>query len=252
MLIVVKQGVVNIVECWFGEQPSGAIDVVSHRQMPQPLPGVPCRPFNTIVIDLTNEPDELLAAMKKDTRNCIRRADSKDNLQYEWDDNPQPDTLAEFSEFYDEFARSKGIPLVAGRDLPAYLKAGRLALSCIRAEDGSMIVWHAVQVSEKRIRDIVRASTLREAPDPETRQMMGRANRYLTYRDLLKGKELGKTEYDVGGWYPGTTDQSLLRVNAFKEEFGGERVEEYDATQALTLKGKAFMLARRLKGRGAF
>lgn len=248
-MIVVRQGIVTVVECWFGEQPSSGADVASHRQSPTPIPGVKCTTFNTLLIDLTKDSEDLLAAMKKDTRNCIRRADSKDNLTYEWDDNPSPEKLEEFSQFYDDFARSKDIPLVGGRNLPGYLKAGRLALSRILTESGDTIVWHAVQASEKRIRDIVRASTHREAPDGETRQMMGRANRYLTWRDLLKGQEIGKTEYDVGGWYPGTEDQSLLRVNAFKEEFGGARVEEYDGVEALTPKGKLYLGVRHLRGK---
>lgn len=52
---------------------------------------------------------------------------------------------------------------------------------------------------------------------------------------------------DFGGWYAGREDTDKLRVNRFKESFGGEAVYEYNADRANTWKGAAALAARRLR-----
>jgi len=53
--------------------------------------------------------------------------------------------------------------------------------------------------------------------------------------------------YDFGGWYQGRDDQELLRINAFKEEFGGRHVREFHAAVPITLRGRAVLRARDLR-----
>jgi hypothetical protein len=64
-------------------------------------------------------------------------------------------------------------------------------------------------------------------------------------RFLTRG-EIWLEAFDFGGWYRGTTDQALLKINEFKRGFGGQVVREYDCEQILTLKGWVVLNAARL------
>ena len=61
---------------------------------------------------------------------------------------------------------------------------------------------------------------------------------------MVRFKSAGISTYDFGGWYEGTTDHERLRINKFKEQFGGEIVKNYICEQALTLKGALFLRIR--------
>ncbi len=55
---------------------------------------------------------------------------------------------------------------------------------------------------------------------------------------MLLFKRQGLACYDFGGWYAGTDDPIKLGINKFKEEFGGEKVHQYNCEKGVTLKGK--------------
>ena len=78
---------------------------------------------------------------------------------------------------------------------------------------------------------------------------MGRANRLLHWGDMLRFRELGVATYDLGGWYTEHRDEALLKINSFKEEFGGSVVHEWDAYRPTSPRGRAYLLTRDLMHR---
>ncbi len=83
----------------------------------------------------------------------------------------------------------------------------------------------------------------------EERKRIGWANRFLHWMDMLECRKLGIARLDFGGWYSGTTDEKLLRINEFKEQFGGCKTRRYHSMLPASTKGKLYLLAReRLKG----
>jgi hypothetical protein len=70
------------------------------------------------------------------------------------------------------------------------------------------------------------------------RNVMGRANRWLHWRDMCVLKEQGVVTYDLGGWYSGHSDREKLRINAFKEEFGGTPTVEFSWVVGISLVGR--------------
>jgi hypothetical protein len=76
--------------------------------------------------------------------------------------------------------------------------------------------------------------------------MVGRANRYHHWQDIVKFKNLGIATYDLGGWYADTTDPAKININKFKEEFGGELVKHFNCRHGITTKGKLFLLLRKI------
>ena len=89
-------------------------------------------------------------------------------------------------------------------------------------------------------------------PGSAARNLIGRANRYLIWNDLLRYKDQGLKWFDFGGWYEGTTDPALLRINEFKKGFGGQVMREYVCEQIVTLRGWVALNAARLLKRARF
>jgi hypothetical protein len=97
------------------------------------------------------------------------------------------------------------------------------------------VVMHAYLFDDnfKRVRLLHSASLFRIEKDPQYRAVIGRANRLLHFKDMCYFKEKGYQEYDLGGYAHGTTDESLLKINQFKDSFGGALVEESDFSPIL-------------------
>jgi hypothetical protein len=64
--------------------------------------------------------------------------------------------------------------------------------------------------------------------------------------DIQRFQKNSTCRYDFGGWYSGTSDEKLLRVNAFKEKFGGVKTKRFHSTLAISVKGKLYLKARSL------
>ena len=55
---------------------------------------------------------------------------------------------------------------------------------------------------------------------------------------MLRFRDEGFSIYDLGGWYQGKDSQDQLRINCFKERFGGELVLQYNCDEPITRKGE--------------
>ncbi len=246
-MIAYRRRCVNVDEVWFNEvsAPTG-VDIVEYRQRPAPIKGGRCEPFHTRIVDLRRDPQEIFSEFKKDTRYEIRRAESKDELSFDWLGTPEESDVSSFCEFYDAFAATKSLAMLNRPHTLRYTHARVLTFSRMRRGDGTMVIWHAYLRGGNRARLLHSASLFREADNSASRSLTGRANRLLHWLDMQKLRMEGVTEYDLGGWYPGDTDRALSAINAFKEEFGGRPAIEYNAVQCVTLKGTLYALAARL------
>jgi len=56
------------------------------------------------------------------------------------------------------------------------------------------------------------------------RNLIGRANKYLTVTDINYFKEQGFKTFDFGGFAKDTENESLKGINNYKLQFGGELV----------------------------
>ena len=74
---------------------------------------------------------------------------------------------------------------------------------------------------------------------------IGRANRLHHWLDVLRFRDEGFAIYDFGGWYAGRENEELLRINCFKESFGGKVVFHYKCDQGLSWKGSLALWLRR-------
>ena len=246
-MIVYKKKFVRIAECWSDEEPLvRGVDLVRLYQQSQPMQGMVCRDFYTVMIDLRRDLEDLLRAMKRDTRYDIRRASTSDELLQEIFRAPEQPIVDEFSEYYDRFASQKGLPRLNRVWLSLLSEGSAVTLSRVNEANGGVLVWHAYHCTNRRATLLYSASLFRSLNSSARRNRVARANRFQHWEDIKAFKKAGVSIYDLGGWYAGHTDSDRLNINRFKEEFGGQIVKTYICERAITVKAKAFLRMRQL------
>ncbi|HEY9670771.1 MAG TPA: hypothetical protein V6D11_04955 [Waterburya sp.] len=239
-------------DIWFDEAPEKIpkVDVLYYYYLPKPATnqGFECDEEYTLLLDLTQEQDKLWKNLKKDNRYKIRRAAEKDRVSYEFWERIDSFILEEFLNFHKRFTSQQGLKSlskVAISRLRTYADAGVLNVSQVKSQEGNPLTWRVYYQGKNRVFPLHSAS-LRSSTDASYNQLVGRANRYHRWQDILRFKNLGVLLYDFGGWYANTTNQHLLNINNFKEEFGGELVRHFNWRHGITLKGKLFLRLRKL------
>lgn len=175
------------------------------------------RPFRTVHIDLGREPDAIMADMHRNVRAEIRRAEGE-GLAWTTDVDP-----AEFASYHEAFAREKGIE---GVDLSRLHSFGGALLLTRTAQEGKTLAQHAyiVDRAESRARFLYSSSGRFEGANSA---LVGRANRWCHWKDMLYLRGQGVRTYDLGGIASGT-DAAAERagIDDFKMRFGGAVLRE--------------------------
>lgn len=201
---------------------------------------------HSLEIDLSEDPARIFGRFSDTTRNEINRA-AKEGISFQLRADPPRETIEEFFSFYRRFSADRGLGSADPVWMHDYAAQGALILSWACAPDGAPLVWH----SYSRVAGWIRLlhSVSPGESGPAQRKMTGWANRRLHWMDMLEARRLGIGRFDFGGWYSGSTDQKLLRINAFKEQFGGCKTRRYHSMLPVSAKGKLYLeTRRRLKG----
>jgi len=237
MMYISKSRYLTRGEVWFDDDPGDmrSVDWIVYHQRSRPAPGSKWRYFYTYVVDLAQSTETLLSRLGPNTAYKIRRARERDRIICERCDSSDPIVLDRLEEMYDLFAAAKGLGPLDRAQLDSIAANGALDLSVAKDPQGNALVYHADYRDQRRARGLYLPSLYRNLSDSAARNLIGRANRYLTWSDLLRYKDAGLTCYDFGGWYHGT-DPGMLKINEFKSGFGGQVLREYECEQILTLK----------------
>jgi len=230
-------------EVWFGEEPAPdcGVDIVQYRFRNAPVANARVTPLLSMVTDLSPEEEEIAGRFGKDCRYKIRRAETKDGLHLEFTAEPER-RLAEFADFFDAFARQKGHSPCDRHWLGAAREAGQLALSAaLRGEEA--LVWHAHVLCGTTAGLQYTASHFR-GQDNDFRALVGRANRWLHWKDMQKFKSMGFRRYDWGGLFEDESTPEREGINRFKRDFGGEPVRVYECSGPASLKGRVYLPLR--------
>lgn len=221
---------------WFHERPAAAsalgLAIYYHCRLTTPVPGFRRTPKFTKLMDLRKSEEELFNDFGKETRHKLKRGIAE-GLRFSVveDRNELRDT-------YNEFARAKRLPLIEERVLTAYWPK---LLATKLSQDGKVLVMHAYLLDRQgqRACQSHAAAMFRSTDDRQQQNLIGRANRLLHYLDMLALKERHFEVFDIGGYALNTADPELQEVNAFKDSFGGQLVEEsiYTSLPLLALRG---------------
>ena len=195
----------------------------------------------SLVSDLSLSDSQLLCLMTKTIRNEINRAErEKVEISFFSNESDCLDVLDDFSKMYHEMYEQKdmdGMELPK-KELAGYIKANQLIISCARI-DGEPMVFHSYVFGEENARLLHSCSEFR-TEDNETRNAIGRANKYLHWRDFQHLRTMGVKRYDWGGI------SSLSEPNGidkFKLSFGAEPVVYYNISSPLSLRYKLYLIA---------
>ncbi len=238
-------------EVWFDAEPAAGtgVDWIYHRQRSRPLANHRSKPFHTRLIDLRPAPSGLLAAMDPRTVAKITDAQDKDKLRCEPCDTRDPKLMDEIEERWNRFALAQNTPRLERAWLEPFRAAGALDVVAARDRSGTVLVHHVVLLTPGRARQLIAIAPYQPVPDMAWRNAVSRANCLVHWHNFTAYRQRGIDWFDFGGWYRGTTDITLLGINAFKKSFGGTVVEEFDCEQPVTLKGRTALALARLWGR---
>ncbi len=226
---------------WFADRPIEKNGIVAYHQASFPLNN--SEEFDTLLSDITGTPEEIKAVFAKNCRYKVNRAQRED-VRIRSMDNEQitDEDIDAFLRFFKTFWESKG-SVFAGeeeirRDLKEYRDNGALSFSIatVRGEDA---VYHTHIYDGTRARLLHSASLYRLMGEEESdsRNIIGMANRYLHYMDMLHFKDMGLKIYDWGGAGRG---EDVINITEFKESFGGVPHKDYDFEEVKGLKAHAF------------
>jgi hypothetical protein len=224
-------------EVWFdNEATSEPVDWIIFRQRSRPAAKGKWRPFYTRIIDLTQPADALMAQMDGFTAADIKKAAKKDQTSCRKIDAKDQIALCEFADFYDRFAALKHLGAADRPWLERTAQAGNLDIWAADTPTGERQAYHVFYREGERVRSFHAASFYAHASSKEAQRKIGRANRLLVWESMMHYQAAGLKIFDLGGWYNGTTDSSLLGINKFKEGFGGKVICEFMGQHLKTLK----------------
>jgi hypothetical protein len=233
----------NYGDLWFGEEPprDPGVDILRYRCRAAPIARARCVPFLSLVLDLAVGEDEISSLFNRDCRYKVRRAETKDELQWEFIADPRG-RLDDFRDFFDTFARQKAHETCDRQWLRAACDAGQLVLT-MASQRGEALVWHAYATAGKAAWLQYTGSCFRDREN-DYRALVGRANRWLHWKDMLQFRTLDFVRYDWGGLFEDDAATGHAGVNDFKKSFGGRVERTYNCTVPVTLRGRIYLPLR--------
>ena len=204
-----------------------------------------CREKYSLINDLTKDEEVIYDAIDKQTRYEIRRAENKDELSIKFYNSAEitEDILRDVQKFYNNFTAQKKLKSKCDIELlKKAQKQNNLVVSCAIDKDGNTLVWH-VYLADDKICRLLYSCSLYRNNDTQFRNLVGRANRLLHYKDMLSFKAAGLEKMDWGGI---SEREEIKNITAFKKEFGGEPITYYDYRRAYTFFGKIILFILKL------
>ena len=126
-----------------------------------------------------------------------------------------------FVQFYNEFASGKNISLTSKRRID---EIGDNFMITFAYLGNNILAAHSYLIDKEIGIARLYHSASKRFDENFDRNLIGRANKLLTYKDIVYFKEAGFKTFDFGGIAENTTDKSLLGINEFKLSFGGKKV----------------------------
>jgi len=174
---------------------------------------------HTIELDLEQPADVIMAGFSKQIRQQAKIAESEGiSCQFHQE-------VDDFVHFFNEFAVKKNTFQVS-KDVVERMGPD-LKLS-FAMYNGQVLAAHSYLTD--RTTGVVRHhhSATKRLDEQFDKNLIGRANKYLTVKNIFHFKEEGYKTFDFGGYAKDTTNESLKGINNYKLLFGGKVVETYD------------------------
>lgn len=182
--------------------------------------------YYTLLIDLNQTEEQIWQGIYHRTQNEINSFISNQRYQYEFIFPIEEVELIKYISMYNEFAQIKAIRKAESFRLKAYNKEGILAVSGIK-QGNKYLCINFYRMTQERASNLYSFHLKHANVENVSGSHFGRAHRALHWLDIKQCKIIGVKYYDFCGWYNGSTDQHLLGINKFKEQFTSHKVKEY-------------------------
>ena len=198
----------------------------------------------TLILDLLQDEDTIFENIRKNVKYEINRC-IKENILFKIytseDLRKNSSIVSEFEKVYNMMYTQKGMSTRLNLDIVnEYIDKNSFILTA--ASNGTNLCYHAYITDSTIVRLLYSCSTFRDE-NQEEKNLVARANKFLHWEDLKYFKSIGVSNYDFGGV---TSFDNPNGIDKFKMAFGGSNIEYYNITISKTLKGKLYLLARKL------
>ncbi|SKA80837.1 hypothetical protein SAMN02745130_02125 [Thiothrix eikelboomii] len=203
-----------------------------------PNQGKHTTPALTSVIDLTKDPEVILANFRSSHRRGVQASLESSDLSYRFITEPCAEDIQTFCKYYDAFANEKNLPICNQGKLRFFAGKKSLILTNVRCVyTNELVCLHAFISNDERARLLHSISNFRTQADSATeRRGISKIHRSLHWFEINQFKKLNYRLYDLGGLALGN-DPQLENINHFKRGFGGDELKEYINFTPKTLKG---------------
>ena len=170
---------------------------------------------HTLELNLLEDEDIIYSNFSKQIRQQIKISENEGTNCYFHND------IDQFVSFFNDFASKKDTYTTSKEVLKGLGNSVRLSFS---ENNGHILAAHSYLIDDEI--GIVRHlhSATKRLDEQYDRNLIGRANKYLTVKDILYFKGLGFKVFDFGGYAKDTKDESLKGINNYKLLFGGKIV----------------------------
>lgn len=174
---------------------------------------------HTLELDLEQDTEQIFSGFSKQIRQQFKIAENEGTTYYFHQE------IEKFADFFNDFAIKKETFTTSKEKI---LELGDSVKLSFAENNGQVLAAHSYLVDEKI--GIVRHlhSATKRLDEQFDRNLIGRANKYLTVKDILYFKEKGYKVFDFGGFAKDTEDESLKGINSYKLLFGGKLVPCYN------------------------
>lgn len=169
----------------------------------------------TLELDLENDADTISAKFNKQIRQQIKIAEREGTSCHFHND------IEKFVDFFNDFAKKKNTWLTSEQRIRDMGDCIKLSFA---VNNGIILAAHSYIIDNEV--GIVRQlhSATKRLDENFDRNLIGRANKYLTVTDIFYFKEKGFKVFDFGGFAKDTDNESLKGINNFKLQFGGDLI----------------------------
>ncbi len=174
---------------------------------------------HTVELSLLPSEEEILANFRNTVKQEIRKSE-KEGVECSFERD-----VDTFVSFYNDFANAKNIYPTNKKMIE---RIGDHFVISFAKLNGEVLAAHSYLVDKEIGIARLFHSASRRLDDTFDRNVIGRANKLLTAKDIFHFKEKGFKLMDFGGYAENTEDKSLKGINEFKLSFGGTKVECYN------------------------
>ncbi|ULQ55358.1 hypothetical protein KJS94_11970 [Flavihumibacter rivuli] len=212
-----------IYDNWFGAKKGiwNSLYFNSYLHVPDDLknPLLIRKDNHTVELDLSRNNEEIFEGFARTVKAQVKQCE-RDGLQSYFDQD-----IDKFIAFFNPFAEQKGIPKVTRKMMEEFGPMLRISYA---EQDGTILAAHThlFDAEEKIVRQMHSASLRFDQGFDKNK--IGRANKFLHYRDMLAFKEQGILYYDFGGYFKQDTTEEITSLLNFKLDFGAYKKLSYN------------------------